>query len=116
MSLVHRLFNRPETDIVPLGDLDKVLREKECALCYSDMCGRGFRVLVCEHGDVSMDLELLLDGLSELPDPGLDAVRKLTVVFVQVPQQAGQRFCVTRTKLPGHPPTIVQPPPKSNRY
>lgn len=26
MGLIHRLFDGPETDIVPLGDLDKVLR------------------------------------------------------------------------------------------
>lgn len=34
--------------------------------------------------------ELFLDGLSELTDSGLNAVRELTVVFVQVPQKTGQ--------------------------
>ena len=32
------------------------------------------------------NLELLLDGLPERSDLGLDAVRELAVVFVQVPQ------------------------------
>lgn len=36
------------------------------------------------------NLELFLDGLSELSDSALNAVRELTVVFVQVPQQTGQ--------------------------
>lgn len=36
--------------------------------------------------DTNINLELLLDGLSQLTDSGLDAVRELTVVFVQVPQ------------------------------
>lgn len=42
MGLVHRLFDGPETDVIPLGDLHKVL-------------------------------ELLLNGLAELSDFGLDA-------------------------------------------
>lgn len=37
-----------------------------------------------------INLELLLDGLSELIDTGLNAVRELTVVFVQVPKKTGQ--------------------------
>lgn len=28
MCLFHRLFDGPETDIIPFGDLDKVLRTK----------------------------------------------------------------------------------------
>lgn len=40
--------------------------------------------------DTSINLELLLDGLSELTNSGLDAVGELTVVFVQVPQKTGQ--------------------------
>ncbi len=39
--------------------------------------------------DNNINLELLLNGLSELTDSGLDAVRELTVVFVQVPQKTG---------------------------
>lgn len=35
-------------------------------------------------------LKLLFDGLPELANFGLDAVRELTVVFVQVPQKTGQ--------------------------
>lgn len=37
--------------------------------------------------------ELLLNGLSELIDFGLDAVRELTVVLVHIPQKTGQRLC-----------------------
>lgn len=40
--------------------------------------------------DTDVNLELLLDGLSELTDSGLDAVRELSVVFVQVPKKTGQ--------------------------
>lgn len=39
------------------------------------------------------NLQLLLDGLPELTDPALDAVRELSVVFVKVPQETGQRLC-----------------------
>lgn len=47
--------------------------------------------------------ELLLDGLSELTDLGLDAVRELAVVLVQVPQKIGQRLCET-----GHSQDVVK--------
>lgn len=42
--------------------------------------------------DSDENLQLFLDGLSQLTDSGLNAVRELTVVFVQVPQKTGQRF------------------------
>lgn len=40
--------------------------------------------------DTDKNLQFFLDGLSELTDSGLNAVRELTVVFVQVPQKTGQ--------------------------
>lgn len=40
--------------------------------------------------DSSENLQLFLDGLSQLTDSGLNAVGELTVVFVQVPQKTGQ--------------------------
>lgn len=40
--------------------------------------------------DTDINLQLFLDGLSELTDFALNAVRELTVVFVQVPQKTGQ--------------------------
>lgn len=35
-------------------------------------------------------LQFLLNGQPELANPGLDALRKLTVITVQIPQQIGQ--------------------------
>lgn len=40
--------------------------------------------------DSGENLQLFLDGLSQLTDSGLNAVRELAVVFVQVPQKTGQ--------------------------
>lgn len=40
--------------------------------------------------DTDKNLQFFLDGLSELTDCGLNVVRELTVVFVQVPQKTGQ--------------------------
>lgn len=40
--------------------------------------------------DSGENLQLFLNGLSQLTDSGLNALRELTVVFVQVPQKTGQ--------------------------
>lgn len=42
--------------------------------------------------DTVKNLEFFLNRLSEMADSGLNAVRELTVVFVQVPQKTGQQL------------------------
>lgn len=46
--------------------------------------------------DSGENLQLFLNGLSQLTDSGLNALGELTVVFVQVPQKTGQWFWKTR--------------------
>lgn len=69
-----------------------------CMQCISLTCTVGQYCYAIEK-DTDINLQLLLNGLSELTDSGLDAVRKLTVVFVQVPQKTGQWLCKIRRKV-----------------
>lgn len=65
------------------------------SVCISLTCIVGSYPYAIE-GKTDINLQLLLNGLSELTDSGLDAVRKLTVVFVQVPQKTWQWLCKIR--------------------
>lgn len=73
MCFLHRLFDGPETDIIPLGDLDKILDRKENFKqeAISGCLGFGGWEFICTC------LELFLNGQPQLVDPGLDALREL---------------------------------------